>query len=353
MLDIYREIERVGMVSASCYQACRDHWDNLTKPLNSLGMLEEAISRIGAITETEDVRIDQKVIVAMCADNGIIEEGVTQTGSEITALVTEHIASGIANVNLMAQYACADVIAVDIGVKDPVSHPAIWNRHIANGTKNFLKEPAMSMEETEKAIAVGIQIAGKLAKEGYQIIGLGEMGIGNTTTSSALVSCFLGLPVKVTVGPGAGLSSVGVERKKAVVENGLALYEEYRNDPVKILSCLGGLDIAGLVGVMIGAANHHIPVVLDGFISQAAALTAVRICPNVGQYLLASHVSSEPASLAVLEDLGLTAIIHAEMSLGEGTGAVALFPLLDMALSIYGFNQSFADSGMEAYQHLD
>ena len=352
MLDIYQTINNINPVSEEWYQVCKNHWDHLTKPLDSLGLLEDAISRIGAVTESEDVRIDQKVIVCMCADNGIIEEGVTQTGSEITALVTEHVAEGIANVNLMAQYACADVVAVNVGVKDDVHHPGIWNLRIARGTKNFLKEPAMTLEETEKAIAAGIQVANKLANKGYQIIGLGEMGIGNTTTSSALVSCFLDLPVDVTVGPGAGLSSSGVERKKQVIAEGLARYAAEKDDPIRILSCLGGFDIAGLVGVMIGAANRKIPIVLDGFISQAAALTAVRICPDIRGFLLASHVSSEPASQAILEDLGLKAVIHAEMSLGEGTGAAAFFPLLDMALSIYGFNQTFEDSGMEAYEHL-
>ncbi len=351
-IDPYHEFKKIKQADMAWYEVCQKHWDNLTKPLNSLGLLEDAISRIGAIQEREDVKINRKIIVSMCADNGIIEEGVTQADHTITSLVTEHMASGIANVNIMSRYSGTDVCTVDIGLKEQVNHPLIWDYHIADGTRNFLKGPAMSMEETEVAIAAGIDIASRLKKYGYQIIGLGEMGIGNTTTSSALCAKFLNLSPETVTGPGAGLSSEGIARKVEVIRKGLEKYHDV-TEPLKVLSCLGGLDIAGLVGVMAGAAVNHMPVVLDGYISYAAAITAVRICPEIRSYLLASHISSEPASMSMVQDLGLKPIIHAEMSLGEGTGAAAYFPLLDMALSIYNFNMTFEDSGMDAYEHLE
>lgn len=352
-MNIYEEIKKIQPVNVKWLDTCKNHWDNITKPLDSLGLLERAIIQIGGITEREDVRLDKKAVIAMCADNGVVAEGVTQTDNSVTAIVTENMAAGIANVNVMAQYSGTDVFTVDIGVANDVSHPNIINRKIARGTKNFTKEPAMSISQAEQAIAVGIKLVCDLKNKGYDIIALGEMGIGNTTTSSALTAVFLDKPVAEVTGPGAGLSKAGVQRKIAAIEKALVLHRPDPTQPLQVLAQVGGFDIAGLVGVIIGCAVCRLPVVLDGFISYAAALTAIRLAPAAQPYIMASHISKEPASRMLVEALGLQPVIHGEMSLGEGTGAVAVLPLFEMALSIYHQNNTFANSNIEAYQHFD
>ena len=352
-MTIYDEIDKIQPLKKEWAGICQKHWDNITKPLDSLGILEKAIIKIGAVAETEQVNLDKKVVVAMCADNGVIAEGVTQTDNSVTAIVTENMAAGIANVNVMGKFSNTDVFTVDIGVASDLHNTNIINRKIAKGTKNFAKEPAMTVEQAEHAIAVGIEIVADLKARDYKIIGLGEMGIGNTTTSSALTAVFLNKSVAEVTGPGAGLSKAGVQRKIQVIENAIKLHKPNPDDPLSVLAALGGFDIAGLVGVIIGCAVHRIPVVLDGFISYAAALTACRLAPAVKPYIMSSHISKEPASQMLIAELGLTPIIHAEMSLGEGTGAVAFFPLLDMALAVYSQNNTFADSNIEAYQHFE
>lgn len=352
-MNIYEEIKKIQPIDERWLQICKNHWDNITKPLDSLGLLERAITQIGGITCREDVRLDKKAVVAMCADNGVVAEGVTQTDNSVTAIVTENMAAGIANVNVMARYSHTDVFTVDIGVAGDLQHPDIIRRKIARGTKNFTQEPAMSISQAEEAIAVGIDLVNDLKDQGYDIVALGEMGIGNTTTSSALTAVFLNKPVAEVTGPGAGLSREGVQRKIAAIEKAIKLHQPDPAKPLQTLAQVGGLDIAGLVGVIIGCAINRLPVVLDGFISYAAALTAIRLAPTAQPYIMASHISKEPASHMLVEALGLQPIIHGEMSLGEGTGAVAALPLFEMALAIYNQNNTFADSNIEAYQHFD
>lgn len=353
MHRIYEEIEKIKPISEFWSNKCREHWDNLTKPLNSLGHLETIISRIGAIEEREDVTLEGTVCVAMCGDNGVIEEGVTQSDNDITALVAEHLAEGISNVNLMGKLSHTDVITVDMGIAREVHHPNIWNYRVANGTENFTKGPAMTMEQCTRAVENGIEIAYRLNDMGYRIVALGEMGIGNTTTSTAITSVFLGVPPIEITGPGAGLSKEGIRRKINAIERGIAYNHPDPEKPMEVLASLGGYDIAGLVGLMIGCAVLKMPVILDGFISYASALTAVRLAPSVHPYLIGSHMSSEPASQMMVRALGVTPVICADMSLGEGTGAVALFPLLETALAVYRMNLTFADSGMDAYEHFE
>lgn len=351
-IDIYEEIKKIGAVSSEWREICQKHWDNITKPLDSLGILEKAIIQIGAVCQCEAVCLDKKAIVCMCADNGVVAEGVTQTDNSVTAVVTRHMAEGIANINIMAAYSHTDVFTVDIGVAEDIECEGIINRKIAHGTKNFVHEPAMTVEEAEKAIAVGIEIVRKLKKDGYKIIGLGEMGIGNTTTGSALTAVFLNKPVSEVTGPGAGLSEKGILHKAETIEKGIRLHKPNREKPLEVLAQMGGLDIAGLVGVIIGCAVNRIPVVLDGFISYAAALTAIRIAPAVKPYIMASHVSKEPASRMLIKELELCPVIYADMSLGEGTGVAAVLPLLEMALAVYNQNQTFADSHIKAYRRF-
>ena len=353
MLEIIQsEIDKIRPISNKWYEICKKHWDGLTKPLNSMGTFEEIVCQIGAIRHMEDISLYNKACVVMCADNGIVEEGVTQCDNSITALVTEHLAQGIGNVNIMGRISDVNVIPVDIGIANPVYHPDIRKMRVMNGTRNFTKGPAMTEDECAHAMLAGIDLVNELKQSGYDIIAIGEMGIGNTTTSSALASVFLSMDPEEVTGPGAGLSSEGIQRKIKTIKKGIAVNKPDPNDAFDVLRKLGGLDIAGLVGVIIGCAVSGLPVILDGFISYAAAMTAVRMAPETRDYMIASHISGEPASRKIVEKLGLKPVINASMALGEGTGAVALFPLLEMALAVYNMNQTFEDSGMDAYEYF-
>lgn len=331
-------------------------WDHVAKPLHSLGLLEDALIRMAGIQRTSQVRLKKRALVILCADNGIVEEGVTQTGQEVTAIVTQNFTAGNSCVCMMAERADVDVFPVDIGVAGNLEHcqdkyPLIRKKVMA-GTRNFAKEPAMTREETQKAIETGVALAKEFKQQGYDILALGEMGIGNTTTSSAVACGLLGIEPEIMTGRGAGLSDAGLRKKQQVIREALKRYQPDPTDGIGVLSAVGGLDIAGLAGVCIGGALYHIPVVLDGLITAAAALVAETICPGVSRYLFASHISAEPAGRILLEKLGLTAVIDGHLCLGEGTGAVAFFPLLDMAMDIYEKMSTFQDICVEEYKEL-
>ena len=327
-------------------------WDSIAHPLNSLGMLERDIIRIAGITGDPNVDLSQKAVVAMCADNGVVAEGVTQTGQEVTAIVTENMSKGDTSVCCMARIAGAEVIPVDIGVARPVTGGKIRQCCVRRGTANMTKGPAMSREEAAKAVMTGILLVEELKQVGFRLLATGEMGIGNTTTSSAIVSVLLGKDPAEVTGRGAGLTSEGLERKIQAIRTAIAVNQPDSADPLDVLHKVGGLDIAGLAGVFLGGAIHRVPVLVDGFISSAAALVAAAICPAAKDYMLASHASNEPAGRMVLETLGLTPFLHAGMCLGEGTGAVAVMPLLDMGAAVYREMCTFAATDIEAYEHL-
>lgn len=332
---------------------CRDRWDGIGKPIGGLGLLEEMIARIAGIQGSEEVSLGKKGVVVFCADNGVVAEGVTQTGQQVTAAVTENLGRGLASVNEMAALAGADVLPVDLGVAGEIDEPGVYVHKIAAGTGNIRREPAMTAEQALEAIHEGIRIAGRMKDSSYDILAAGEMGIGNTTTSSALASVFLGRPAEEVTGRGAGLSAEGLIRKKEVIRDAIRLHRPDPEQPLEVLAALGGLDIAGLCGLMLGGAIYRIPVVLDGLVTLAAALTAQRICPAVTGYLLASHVGKEPACGLALRQLGLVPLLHGQLAMGEGCGAVMLFPLLDMAEAVYRRNRTFSDIHVEAYERYE
>lgn len=323
-------------------------WDAVGKPLGSLGLLEDAVVRMAGVFGTPDFAIDRKCVVVMCADNGVVAQGVSQSGQEVTAIVARNLAERRSSVCKMAKIAGAEVYPVDVGVAIPVEHPGIAQCCVRRGTRNMAAEPPMTRKETVRAIEVGIQTAEQLANDGVQLLATGEMGIGNTTTSAAVLSVLLDRSPAEIAGRGAGLSTAGLRRKIQVIESAIERYDPDELDSVDILCKLGGLDIAGLCGVFLGGALCHTPVIVDGLISAAAALLAVNLCPDVKDYLLASHLSSEPAAKPAMEALGLRPIIQAGLHLGEGTGAVAVMPLLDMAMAVYN-GDTFDDINIEAY----
>ena len=355
--------------------AAHAHWGNLAKPLGGLGRLETMLEDAAALTGSAELDLSRRVVVVLCADNGVVAQGVSQTGQEVTRAVAENLAMRRTSVCQMARTAHCDVLPVDMGMAgEPV--PGVRSCRIAAGTADFTQGPAMSRAEAVQAVGEGIALARELAEDGYRLIATGEMGIGNTTTSSAVAAVLLGQPVELMTGRGAGLSDEGLARKVDAICRGILCNEPDPEDTLDVLAklggfdiaglCgvflggalagvpvlaakLGGFDIAGLCGVFLGGALAGVPVLADGFISGVAALCAVRLCPAAAKAVFASHCSAEPAARIVLEALGKAPIITAGLHLGEGTGAVASIPLWDMALAVYGGCYSFAEGGIAPY----
>ncbi|WP_148408636.1 nicotinate-nucleotide--dimethylbenzimidazole phosphoribosyltransferase [Murimonas intestini] len=348
-MTVEQAVSLVTAADEEAKKACKRRWDSIAKPLNSLGKLESYLIKIAGMTGTSAISLKKKALVVMCADNGVVEEGVTQTGQEVTAIVSENFLKEQATASIMCRETGTDIFPVDIGIATDTN---IINKKIAYGTRNMTKGPAMTREEAEKAIMTGIEMVGELKEKGYKIIATGEMGIGNTTTSSAVVSVLTGLPVENVTGRGAGLSTEGLGRKINAISRAIKINRPDPEDGIDVLSKVGGFDLAGLAGVFLGGAVHKVPVVIDGFISAAAALAAVRICPKAREYMLASHVSKEPAAAMLLEKLELEAALHCDMCLGEGTGAVALMPLLNLACAVYNGMSTFQDINVEEYKPL-
>ena len=302
------------------------------------------------MTGNPSIDLKRRAVVAMCADNGVVAQGVTQTDSSVTAVVAENMSRGVSSVCIMAKLADADVIPVDIGIMRDVSGENLLIRKIAYGTGDITMGPAMTREQAVKAVETGIEIVETLKKDGYRILATGEMGIGNTTTASAVASVLLQRDPEELVGRGAGLSSEGLIRKRQAVKKAIVVNSPDPSDALDVLHKVGGFDIAGLTGVFLGGAAMRIPILIDGVISAAAALAAARICPMAGNYFLASHVSREPAAGLLLKELGLKPLLTAEMRLGEGTGAVAVLPLLDMACAVYREMSTFREIEIEEYR---
>ena len=327
--------------------AARRHWDAVAKPLNGLGQLEEVIARMaGTAPLKREVR---KCVVPFCADNGVVAEGVTQTDSSVTAVVAGNMLTGAASVCCMGRVAGAAVLPVDAGMLTEV--PGMRSIKVSRGTANLAGEPAMTRRQCLAVLLAGLELAGELAEE-FDILAAGEMGIGNTTTSSAVAAALLERPAAEMTGKGAGLSDEGLRRKIEVIDRALARHRPEPGDPVDVISKVGGYDIAAMTGFYLGCALHRVPAVMDGFISTVAALAAVRLCPAAGDALIASHLSAEPGAGPGMEALGLRPLLRLGRALGEGTGAVSVMPLIDMALRVYFDMPSFDNAGIEAYQPL-
>ncbi|MDO4568261.1 MAG: nicotinate-nucleotide--dimethylbenzimidazole phosphoribosyltransferase [Clostridia bacterium] len=322
-------------------------WNDIAKPVGSLGALEQMVASIAELTGNPDVRADRRIVVVMCADNGVLAEGVASTPQDITAVMAGFIAAGKSCVCIMAGAANADVLPVDVGMARRAY--GVRDEHIADGTGNIAAGAAMSREQAERAIALGMELAAECKARGYDIIATGEMGIGNTTTSSAVAAVLLGESAERVTGRGAGIDDAMLQRKVDVVKRAIEVNAPDAGDALDVLSKLGGYDIAAMAGLYIGGAIHRVPVLIDGIISSVAALVASRLCPACKVAMLASHRSAEPASGAILRALGLNALIDAQLRLGEGTGAVCALPLLDMALAVYRNMSTYGDIGAKAF----
>lgn len=352
-MTLQQALESIRPLDAKAMCDAQARLDNLTKPLGSLGRLEELIVRIAGINGTVHPKVDKKTVVIMCADNGVTDEGVSSCPKSVTASVTLNFTRGITGINVLSSHAGADIVVVDIGIDADIENEAILNRKIGKGTRNMAEGPAMTREEALQAIEAGIDIVAGLKRKGINLLGTGEMGIGNTTTSSAIAAVLTGKPVEMLVGKGSGLTKEGLGKKQQVVKRAIELNTPDPGDPLDVLSKLGGYDIAGLAGCFIGAALHRIPVVIDGFISSVAALVAARLEPETQHFMLPSHGSAEPGSSAVLEAIGFKPLLNLDMRLGEGTGAALAFLLIDAAFAAYEGMGTFGDAAIEQYQPLE
>ena len=321
--------------------------NSLTKPVGSLGRLEEIAVRLVEIREEERPRCSKKVIFTLAADHGVTDEGVSAYPKAVTAQMVLNFVAGGAAINVLCRHGGIEVVVVDIGVDGDFSEVGnLVHAKVRRGTSNMAKGPAMTEAELHAALGIGIELAAMAEKEGNTLIGTGEMGIGNTTAASAITSVLTGRPVAQVTGRGTGLDEPGLKRKFEVIERALAVNRPDPADPLELLRKVGGLEIAGLTGLIIGASSRRIPVVIDGFISTSAAAVACALQPKVRQFLFASHKSSEPGHAALLEFIGDAPLLDLQMRLGEGTGAALAMTLIDAAAKILDEMATFSTAGV-------
>ena len=348
-MELSRILAAVCGGDPEIFEAARRRWDGLAKPLGSLGELENAVARIAAVTGSADVRLDDRRLFVFCADNGVVVRGVSQSDASVTESVAGALGRGDSTVNYMAAGLDCAVVPVDVGMACPAAPAGVLDQRVRAGTGDITTGPAMTRKECLAAMKAGASLARQAAEEGADLLLSGEMGIGNTTTSAAVLSVLLALPPEELTGRGAGLSDEGLARKISAIRRAVGLLRPDPEDPVDVLARVGGLDLAALCGFYLGAASCRRPVLLDGLITCAAALCAVRLCPAAKDAMLASHCSAEPAAVLALRELGLVPLLSAGLRLGEGSGAVAALPLLDMALRVYRSGHTFEALGIEAY----
>lgn len=348
-MDLQTLIQTIVPLDQPAMDAALRRQAELAKPPGSLGRLESLSVQIAGITGKLDNQIHDNALLVFAADNGVVAEGVSSAPQSVTLQQTVNLTRAKTGASVLAQHFGDRVIVCDVGVNADIRESAVLNRKIAYGTCNIAHGPAMTRQQALQAIMTGAQLAMETPADA---LGIGEMGIGNTTTSSAVAAALLGRSAGEVTGRGAGLSDRGLERKIAVIDSALALHRPDPVDPVDVLAKVGGYDIAAMAGFYLGCARYRIPAVMDGFISTVAALAAVRLCPAAGDALVASHLSAEPGAGFVMEALGQPPLLCLGMALGEGTGAVSAMPLLDMALRVYFDMPSFDGIGIEAYRPL-
>jgi nicotinate-nucleotide--dimethylbenzimidazole phosphoribosyltransferase len=345
MLDTM--ISQISGPDQKAMQKAQDHLNQLTKPPGSLGRLEALTIQLAGITGNYQAAFPDKRVVVMAADHGVVDEGVSAFPKEVTEQMIYNFLGGGAAINVMTRQACAQVVCVDIGVAaDLDAADGLVHRKVAYGSHNMRREPSIPREQVIQAMEEGVQVALELIEDGATLLATGEMGIGNTTASSAILAALTGRSVAEVVGRGTGIEVKAMAHKVQVIEESLRLHQPDPNDVYDVLHKVGGLEICGLAGLILGAASKSIPVVVDGFISTVAALCAVRICPHVRSYLVASHQSEEPGHRLVLAEMGLQPILHCEMRLGEGTGAALVFPTIDTIQAIMREMATFATAGV-------
>ena len=348
-----KRVFNIRRVSEAAQTEARGHVDRLVKPIGSLGALEDYAVRLSGIFGTLRWPALKKAVAVFAADNGVWEAGITTVPQSVTAMQAVNMTKGITGVNVLAAAAGADVRVYDVGIKGFGGHKGIINIRVGDGTNNIALGPAMDFTQAAAAIAHGIDAAEALHADGYRVVGCGEMGICNTTTSAAVVCALTGVDVQSVVGRGAGITDEQLEKKRDVVRRALEVNAPDSDDVMAVLSMLGGFDIAAMAGLYLGAAYKRMPVVIDGFISAAAALVAARLNPIAADYMFASHRSPEPGFAAAMDALGLYAPMSLGMRLGEGSGCPLMFHLLDAAAAMMRDMGTFDAASIDASNLVD
>lgn len=344
-------LARIAPVDAHLLQQTQSRLDNKTKPLGSLGRLEEFARRIVAVSGKTAPDLSKKVIFTFAGDHGVVEEGVSAFPKEVTPQMVFNFLRGGAGVNVLARHAGAEVRVVDVGVDyDFKNCPGLLHKKVANGTRNLARGPAMTVEETLAALTVGIELADQCKQEGIGLVGTGEMGIGNTTPSSAIIACIGGFAPEQVTHRGTGINDQTLQIKIEAIQQGLAVNHPDPADPLDILTKVGGLEIAAISGLVLGCAANSLPVVIDGFISTAGALIASELHPNVRDYLFAAHESVEVGHRFMLERIGTRPILDLDLRLGEGTGAALAMHLIEAGVKILLEMATFEQAGVAGQQ---
>ncbi len=346
MQKLNSTISSIKPLDEAAMQAARRRQDQLTKPQGSLGVLEELSVQLAGIQGRALPVIDKKVIIVMAGDHGVVAEGVSAFPQEVTLQMMANFAGGGAGINVLARHSGCEVRVVDVGVAAPLDIPGVIPKKVRPGTANIAAGPAMSQEEAAAAIEAGIEVAGAELGGGATLLGTGDMGIGNTTPSSAILTVFSGAGPDVAIGRGTGIGDNALAKKQEVIKSAIEVNQPDAADPLDVLAKVGGLEIGGLAGVILGAAAGRAPVVIDGFISGAAAMIAAGLCPQCKSYMIASHVSVEPGHRLMLDTLGLKPMLFMDMRLGEGTGAALAASLAEASAKVLAEMATFAEAGV-------
>lgn len=337
-------IASIAAPDEAAMEKARERQAQLAKPPGSLGRLEDLSIQLAGITGNVHNRMNQKHLLVFAADNGVVAEGVASTPQSVTLMQTVNLTRAKTGASVLAKHFGCQITVCDVGVNADVREKAVLNRKIAYGTQNIAQGPAMTRQQALTAILTGAELAQNIPAD---VFGIGEMGIGNTTTSSAVLSVLLEMDAEAVTGRGSGISDEGFQKKKAVIRQAIAVNRPNREDPVDVLSKVGGFDLAAMCGAFLGAAASHRPVVIDGLISAAAALCAVRLCPNVRGYLIPSHASYEIGYRLAMDAMDLKPILLLGMRLGEGSGCPLAFEILDAACAVINDMATFDQAGID------
>ena len=379
--QILREERHALPPDRAMYARVRRNWDHIAKPIDSMGAFEKIHAGIASIQENENPDFDHAALLVMCGDHGVVAEGVSQSDQSVTAICAQNIGRGVTTAGVLARAAGAKIFSVDVGINHKTKDhclPFVIDRNIRCGTRDFLKEPALTRDEALRAIQTGIDLAGECRDKGFTLIAVGEMGIGNTTAASAMAAALLGLTAEQVTGRGAGLSDEGLSRKTEVIRESLEIYGyggsntasrdrdgrkenpafncPYHGDRdavagiIHVITCFGGLELAAMAGLCIGGAVFRLPVVLDGVLSEVSAYIADKLFPGVRDFLVPSHISREPAAKIIEKELGLRPVLSADMATGEGAGAAMMLSLLQLTDRVYHRALKFGESRVEQYR---
>ena len=345
-------IHRITPPDAAAMEMARARQESLAKPPHSLGALEDIAVQIAGLTGKIYNRADKRRVLVFASDNGVVEEGVSSAPQSVTLAQTINISRGLTGMGVIARHYNTEVEVIDVGVNAPIHCPTVRNEKIAFGTKNFAHEPAMTRDQAIQGMTIGIHAVERAAADGIEILGTGEMGIGNTSTSSAVLSALLNLPAEETVSRGGGVNDESLMRKKRIIDAAIARMQPDKNDPIDVLSKVGGFDLCGITGAFLAAAANHIPIVIDGFISVVAALCAYKMAPDSIHAMIPSHCSEERGYRCVIEALHMDPALNLHMRLGEGSGCPMMFEIVSTALDVIQNMATFEEAAIDD-EYLD